>query len=144
MKQKREFKPLPRFEDTGPTAPPFNDYFERHLPEIKKVQSILETKLADAPALLEDQFREVEAYYGRMTSILAWADSYLDLAERQRLVARDADFTDVDRQVELRAACARERRFRDIVKGLRDAIETRIGVCQSLMKALREERRMGV
>lgn len=142
--KKREFKPLPRFEDMGPSVPPFLEYFERHIDEIKRVQLLLETKLSEHPGLLEEQFREAESHYGRMTSILAWAESYLDLAERGRLVPRDADFTDMDREVEMKAACARERRFRDIVSGLCEAIKMRVSVCQTLLKGYREEKRIGV
>lgn len=141
---KREPKELPPFDDNGPKVPPFIDYFERHLDEIKRVQAILETKLSDNPSILEEQFREVEAHYGRLTSILAWANSYLDLAERERVLPAGSGYTVHDSEVHLAAACARERRFRDIVNGLCEAVKTRISVCQTLIKVMREERRMGV
>ena len=142
-KKTREYKHLPMFENLDPNAPHFADYFEIHINEIKHVQEILQVKLSDNPMRLEDQIKEAEAHYARMTSILAWAESYLDLAQRERLVPRDSDYTDVDRKIELDSACHRERRFRDIVSGLIRSIDTRVSLGQSLLKTYDAEKRQG-
>lgn len=140
----RTYRPLPPLDAKVEQMESFEAYFTRHINQVKRVQEILETKLSDDPTLFEDQFREAEAHYGRMTSILAFADSYLDLAERRNLVARDPSYTDEDRRIHLAAACHRERRFRDVLKGLVRALEQRVSCCQSISKAYSHESRKGV
>lgn len=126
---------LPRFEDTGAKVPPFSDYFERHIETIKVIQAAMETKLSKEPMVLAEQLAEVERFFTKTKSMEAWADSYLDLAERERLVPYDrTSYTDTDRQIELASACSRERRFRDVVRGLSEGIERRISLGQSLLK----------
>ncbi len=127
--------PLPRFEDTGAKVPPFSDYFDRHIEAIKAIQVMMETKLSKEPGVLAEQLAEVERFFTKTKSMEAWADSYLDLAERERLVPYDrASYTDTDRQTELASACSRERRFRDVVRGLSEGIERRISLGQSLLR----------
>lgn len=138
---RREYKPLPPLDSKPGQVPSFETYFGDHIPEIKKVQTLLETKLSDNPSIHDDQIREAEAHLGRMSSILAWADSYLDLAERRELVPRDPDYTDVDREIHLAAAVSRERRFRDVVKGLHQSLDKRISLGQSRMKSFSAEGR---
>ena len=138
---RKNYKPLPPLDSKSGQVPAFDSYFVDHIPEIKKVQTLLETKLSDNPTLHDDQIRECEAHLGRMSSILAWADSYLDLAERRELVARDPDYTDVDRQIHLAAAVSRERRFRDVVRGLHESLDKRISLGQSRMKSFNAENR---
>lgn len=138
---RRQYKPLPPLDSKPGQVPSFESYFNDHIPEIKKVQTLLETKLSDNPALHDDQIREAEAHKGRLGSILAWADSYLDLAERRELVPRDSDYTDVDRNIHLAAAVSRERRFRDVVKNLYEDLAGRVSLGQSRMKSFNAEGR---
>lgn len=126
---------LPRFEDTGAKVPPFSEYFDQHIKTIKTIQGFMETKLSKEPGVLVDQLVEAESYLTKTKSMEAWANSYLDLAERERLVPYDrASYTDTDRQIELASACSRERRFRDVVRGLTEGIDRRISLGQSLLK----------
>jgi hypothetical protein len=129
---------LPIFDDLGPNAPKFVDYFERHIEYIKEVQSLLSSPLSDSPVGMDQQAREAEAHSSRMASILAWADSYLDVAEHVQLRAmppRDPrDWTDMDRDRALKAAVTRERRFRDVVRGLCESIERRVSYTQSRLR----------
>ena len=128
-------KPLPRFEDTGVKVPPFADYFDRHIETIKTIQGLMETKLSSDMGILASQLADVECFFTKTKSMEAWAASYLDLAERERLVPYDrGSYTDTDRQIELASACSRERRFRDVVRGLCEGIERRISLGQSLLK----------
>lgn len=138
---RRQYKPLPPLDSRPGQVPSFEAYFNDHIPEIRKVQTLLETKLSDNPALHDDQIREAEAHKGRLGSILAWADSYLDLAERRELVPRDPDYTDVDRQIHLAAAVSRERRFRDVVQNLYSDLASRVSLGQSRMKSFNAEAR---
>ena len=134
-KQKRE---LPRFDDLGPGAPPFEEYFNLKIDYIKKIQSMLAESLDDHPALMDKQVREAEAHQASMKSILSWADSYLDVAEHLSLIkmpSRASDFTDLDRQKALAAAVVRQRRFRDVVRGIVESMQTRISYAQSRLRA---------
>lgn len=140
-KNKRQYKPLPPINLAIDDVPKFEDYSKDHLPEIKQIQKILDTKLSDNSVTHDDQIREAEAHLGRMSSILAWADFYLDLAERRELVPRDPDYTDVDREIHLAAAVSLERRFRNVVKGLHKSAESRVSLGQSRMKSFQGERR---
>ena len=138
---KRSYAPLPALDSRAEDVPRFERYFEAHIQEIRTIQLLLEEKLSDSPAVLDDQIRKAEAWHGRLTSIEAWANSYLDLAERRELVPRDSDYTDVDREIHLEATVSRERRFRDVVTGLRKSIEQRISFGQSMMKSWNREAR---
>ena len=75
-----------------------------------------------------------------MASILAWGDSYLDVAEHlalRKMPARDPKFwTDLDREKACAAAVTRERRFRDVVKGICESISTRVSYAQSRMRLI--------
>lgn len=140
----KEVKPLPRFSDTGAAVPPFASYFDAHHERIKTIQSIMETKLSSSPATLAAQLAEAERYHTKARSMLAWANSYLDLAERERLVPYDrGSYTDTDRNIELAAACSRERRFRDVVEGLVEGIDRRISLGQSLLRYHEENLKRG-
>ena len=141
---KPERKPLPRWEDMGPQILPFTEYFSKHIETIKTIQSLMETVLSGVPEILVQQLAEAERYHTKARSILAWGNSYLDLAERERLVPYDrGSYTDTDRQTELAAAVNRERRFRDIVEGLVDGIDRRISLGQSLLKFHEQNLRQG-
>lgn len=137
-------RPLPRYNDLKAVAEPFEDYFNKHLGMIKEIQVLMETKLSDHPEALVNQLTEAEKWGTRAKSMEAFANSYLDLAERQRLVPYDrTSWTDTDRAVELAAACARERRFRDICAGLVAGIDRRVSLGQSLLRYHEERLRRG-
>ena len=104
----------------------------------------METKLSDDPELLVRQLTEAEKFGTRAKNMEAFADSYLDLAERERLVPHDrSSYTDIDRGVELAAAVSRERRFRDICTGLVAGIDRRISLGQSLLRYHEQRLRQG-
>lgn len=132
-----EKPPYPQFDDLGPHVPPFEDYFKRHEATIRDTQAIMARALADDPVTMESQVREAEARLGTLKSILGWADSYLDVAEHQALGGmppRSQDWTDMDREKAVSAAVTRQRRFRDVIRGLVDSIEVRISYAQSRLR----------
>jgi len=132
----------PIFDDLGPNAPPFEDYFSKHVSTIRDVQEILSKALADDPVIMDEQLRSVESKLGIMRSIESWADSYLDMAEHlslSKMPGRSTDYTDLDRSSSLAAAVVRERRFRDVVKGIRESIETRISYGQSRLRFIERQ-----
>lgn len=136
-KPKKEKTPYPRFDDLGPNAPPFDEYFNGHVGIIRNIQAMLSKSLNDDSMVMDSQVREVEGNLGTIRSIENWADSYLDVAEHLALGAmpsRSTDFTDLDRTTSLAAAVVRQRRFRDVVRGIRESIENRISYAQSRLR----------
>lgn len=118
----------------------FHEWWGGCYSEIDHVQNLLATNLSDAPAELALQLIEIEGWHGRMTTLLAEANSYLDLAERVALDERDESWTDLDRKVNLRAAVHEERRIRDVIDGIAEAIRLRLMLGMSLTKASTHER----
>lgn len=130
-------KEPPIFDDLGPNVPSFETYFLDHVENIKEVQNILAKSLDDHPGVMDEQARETEQHYGAMRSILAWADSYLDVAEHKalrKIGPREFGWTDLDREKALAAAVARERRFRDVVLGIVVSIEKRMSYVQTRLR----------
>lgn len=139
---------LPTFDDLGPNVPTFQQYFERQIGYIREVQNCIQLPLDDNLAAMDVQVRDAEAHGNRMSSILAWCDSYLDVAEHialRKMPPRDPkDWTDLDREKALAAAVARERRFRDVVRGLCESIEKRVSYAQSRMRAFAQADRQAL
>lgn len=102
--------------------------------DISHVQGLLMDELSDNPNELVRQLAEIEAWHGRMTTLLATATTYLDLAEQAALMGRDEDWTDLDRKIELKARTALERFVRDEIDGLVESIRTRLILGMSLNK----------
>lgn len=142
---KEEPKPpeLPTYDNLGPNVPPFEKWFGQNIDYIREVQAQLQQPLDDSPAVADAQAREIEPHGARMASILAWCDGYLDVAEHlalKKMPGRDPRwFTDLDRQKTLAAAVVRERRCRDVVKGLCESIERRVSYVQSQLRFARLE-----
>lgn len=124
----------------APAPEAFVEWFETEEAQIARVAALLSEELSDNPGRLTEQLVKAEAWYARMTSILAWANSYLDAAERRELLARDKEITDLDRQIRLADAVKDERRVRDVLDGMVGAIKNRLILGMSLMKAQGGER----
>lgn len=120
--------------------PVFETYSSSHLRELDQVSKLLSEELSDDPEILQSQARSIEAWNGRLGVIVAWADSYLDMATADRIRAKEKGETDLDRQTKLDAAVARERRFRDVAQSLLKAIDRRVSLAQSLIRAQSEAR----
>src|SRR5258708_5491614 len=108
--------------------------------EVEKVQEILSEKLSDNPLVLYQQLSQVEAWHGRMTSLLADANAYLDRAEFKALMPMSKELTDLDREVNRANAVVNERRIRDIIEGLCKSIDTRLMLGMSLRKQSQAEK----
>jgi hypothetical protein len=113
---------------------PFAAWIEDVKVEVEKVQEILTERLSDNPHTLYEQLSKAEAWHGRMTSILADANAYLDRAEFRALLPRSEKITDTDRKTHQANAVVNERRIRDIIEGLCKAIDTRLMLGMSLRK----------
>lgn len=129
----------PKFDDLGPTAPTFDVFWKAKEPEVRAVQAMLATELSDELGEMDKQIREIEPYGNKMATILGWADAYLRVAEHLALESigpRSTDYTDLDRQTSLAAAVVRERRFRDVVRGIGESVDRRISYAQSRLRNL--------
>ena len=134
--------PYPKFDNLGANVLSFEDYFNSHVAAIRDVQAILARSLQDDPVTMDRQVREIEGKLGTLHSIEAWADSYLDVAEHLalgKMPDRTSGFTDLDRSTALAAAVARERRFRDVVRGIKESIQTRISYGQSRLRFIERQ-----
>lgn len=120
------------------TTGSFEEFLEKHRGEIDDLQRLLSTELPDNPTELEVALRHSEAQYARMTTIRAWADSWLDIASHRLLPPKEGR-TELEREKELDALVVQHRRFRDICSGLCDAIGQRLSLGQSLLKAQQRE-----
>jgi hypothetical protein len=109
--------------------------------EIRDVQVLLSRELSDNQVELEAQGRQAEAWYGRLTTLKAWAKSFLAIARRDNLTAKSKGETDLDREINLEARIFEEHRLVSVIDGLVDALQTRISFCQSIMKASAAEGR---
>lgn len=121
-------------------VPGFGSWLEDVKVEIEQVQELVAEKLSDNPAVLYEQLAKVEAWHGRMTTMLAEANSFLDLAEYAALIPKQEGVTDVDRRVRQAAAVVNERKMRDIVEGLCQTIQTKLMLGMSLKKQSQGER----
>lgn len=121
---------------------PFVDFVLKIGSETAEVTDLLNDPLSDNPSKMDEQVRAVEAWYGRLTTHLAHANYYLDIAQRDTLKPKEPGKTDLDRQIESNAAVANERRLRDILTGMTEAVRQRVILAQALMKAHSQEGRM--
>jgi len=108
--------------------------------EIEEVQALLSQRLSDNPTRMKDQVLELEAHFARLTTILAEANSALDTARYKEMIAQPKDMTVFQKEIALDASVVAEREHRDILEGLCKAINQRVILCQSLMKAQSQER----
>ena len=120
--------------------PEFITWFESCEPEIVRVSDLLAVELSDNPSELQKQLVQIEAWNARMTSMLAWANSFLDGSERANLLARSKEVTDLDREKYLADAVKDERRSRDILEGIVGSIKNRLILGMAIMKAQSGER----
>lgn len=118
----------------------FVQWAEDNLMEVEQAQALLAERLSDSPSVLYEQLAKVEAWQGRMTTLLADANAYLDMAERAALQSREERMTDLDRKVIQAAMVVNERRIRDILDGVCESIKTKLILGMSLSKQNYSER----
>lgn len=118
---------------------PFNDWIIEDFGQLANVKAKLKVALSDNPTELQKQLSAIEAWYGRVTTLLAEANSYLDNAIARQLVdIREG--TQLEKRAILDKAVSGERRMRDMVQGYTEAIKQRISLGQSLLRMQYEER----
>ncbi len=116
----------------------FKEWLPSISEEIVKMETEIRNPLSDDGNQIANSLILIESYLGRAIHLLAEANYYLDIAEKQAIMLIDSDLKVLEKEVTLKSECARERKIRDILRGMVKAIETKITVSMSLMKHLRE------
>lgn len=111
--------------------------------EVTAVQNLLTEELSDNPGELTGQLRKIESWHSRVTSMKAWANSFLAQAERAVLMERSDGWTDLDRRADQKWKTATERRVAEIMEGMAEGIKNRLILGMALMKSQGGERFQG-
>jgi hypothetical protein len=127
----------------GVESDAFTTWWEGVETDIVQIQEILAHELSDNPGELMRQLTRIEAWHGRMTSMKAWASSFLAQAEKAVLMERADGWTDLDRKSDQKWKTATERRVTEIMEGMVDGIKNRLILGMALMKAQGGERFSG-
>lgn len=117
----------------------FEQWLSESTPQIGRVQAILAEPLTDIPGRITAQLCTVEAWGGRMNTLLSESNAWLDIAEHDALQKIDPELTVLERETILKNAVVQYRRYRDIIDGLCRAISTRISLGQSILRNATKE-----
>ncbi len=113
---------------------------DKHRPEVVKVRDMLEVPIPDDLWILREQLVAVEAYHVRMGTMLADAERLLIEAEHRELLALGTGGGPTsERKTHVKFATKTERRVRDVVKSLCNAMQYRMMLGMSVMKGLNAE-----
>ena len=115
----------------------FEDFQKRVRPEIEFVERTLRRQLSEEPEGVVADVRKAEVWYARMQTILAFAERYLDLAEKNKLPSKE-NLTEMEREKILAFRVASERLLRDRSAGLLESLKTRILLGQTLLNYYRD------
>lgn len=115
----------------------FSDWCAGVEPELKSVRRILSDKLSENPLVLDGQLRAIEAYYSRLSEMLADCNAFLTVSEERCMPERSAGPEDV-RKATMRAETVLERRMCEIINGMCKSIANRMTLGMSLLKTHRD------
>lgn len=115
----------------------FNNWCQSVSIEIEKVQKLLMNNLSDQPEALIRDIQIIEGWFGRMSYILAEANSYLDRAKFLLMPSKEK-MTEFERKIVLDNSVSDIREMRDKIEGLHEAVKTRINLGQSLLAYMRQ------
>ncbi len=110
-------------------------WFEENKEEIKHVEGMLAEPLPAEPTMLDEMLRRLDSEYARMNSLYAETLSYYYVAKRLFLKSRKDKWTDLDREIHMRADTITERRLRDVLAGIVDAIKSKLILGMSIRKS---------
>ena len=103
------------------------------------METMLRRQLSEEPEGLVGDLRKAEVWYARLQTIMALSETYLDLAENERMPSKEK-LTEMEREKLLTSRVASERFLRDRVAGLLEALKTRILLGQTLLNYYRDVR----
>lgn len=101
--------------------------------EIDEISGILSNSLSDEPSFLIQQICEAEKHYARMGYLLSECQGFMESGAMEFLP--DSSLKEMDRKTLLQAKLSPIRVLKDHLKVLCDAIETRISLGQSILRA---------
>ena len=116
----------------------FISFHENIKEELDHVMGFMGEPMNDDPQTLMKNLFDCEAWYARMGSLLAEANSYLDRASLYYLPQREDGKTELDRTTRLEADVANVRQVRDVLESLCEAIKQRISLGQSVLSYARQ------
>jgi hypothetical protein len=116
----------------------FIDWWVSQAGNISKITTALEDKLCTSDiTTLQQQLKDAEEIFDIATSLLAYAEAFLDYAEFMQIGRAPRDTTAEEKKYWTANAVKNERLFRNLLEGVVKKIETRITVCQTLLKVQR-------
>jgi len=119
----------------------FEVWLEIAQEQIGSIQDLMDDPLADNAPMIIPQLTAIEAWNARANTLLAEANSYLDIAEYEGIMTISRDLVVMEREATLAAKVANERKLRDILQGLVDSIKNRLILGESIIKSARETQR---
>jgi len=110
----------------------FVKWHEKVAPEIKDVLDLLATKLDKEPEGLINDLMVIETWNGRLQTLLAESNGYLDRAKGELIPDKDSG-TELTRRIQLDAQVSPIRVVRDTLEGLCDSIKQRLILGESCL-----------
>lgn len=133
----KEFDPTIKWKN-------FIEWWVSVSPKIAKITITLEDKLCTSDIVkLQEQMTGAEEILDIATGLLAYAEAFLDYAEFCQIGRASKDpkmeynLTAKEKEYWTANAVLNERLFRNLIEGIVKKIETRITVCQTLLKVQR-------
>lgn len=106
---------------------------ESIVPELEHVSSILSEQLSEEPEALIHDLKEVEAWNGRVISLLAQSNSWLERSKHQLMPLKEEGKSEADRKAQVDAAISPIRLIRDTLEGYADSIKQRLILGESCL-----------
>ena len=117
-----------------------DEWLADHLPSILEVQKLMAEALSDNPARVYEQLSKAEAWLARINPMSADANARLDRAEYRMLMALPEGHTVDQKRIIIRNGVVKDRRMRDILKGLSEAVTNRLILGMNLRRQHAGER----
>lgn len=111
----------------------FVDWNQKIQVDLIEVSKLLAEPLSDAPEQLIRDLRDVEVWNGRVGSLLAQADSWLDRYSHFVMPSKE-NRTEMDRKALLESETSPIRVVRDTILHFQESIKTRITLGQSILR----------
>ena len=118
----------------------FEEFLEQHQEGINEINTLLQVSLNDEPTVLIKQINKIEGYFSYANYLYAYSEKFLSIAQGHRLLPKCKDLSELDRKIKLEEMTVSEKKFRDIMEGIVNAINKRISWGQSVLSFERKIR----
>lgn len=116
----------------------FLEFRKDHAEELRQVQIFLAGELPDDPAMLKQALAKAVPAYARTNVILGWAVSFHKMSRAAKLKPKSFGGA-LEREVQMDADTADERRYREIWEGVEKSLKAHMSACQTLISFAKEE-----